>query len=431
MPDSAPHDWRTRGRRRRQPRPCGGTSGNSRDAAWPTARRRRGWTAGRLFLQHGPINLVVRAGGPAPAVQDAYRALIGVFPDWLGALVEELPRLRSPESSRLAVPAGPIARRMVAAVRACAGGYVTPMAAVAGSVADEAAAVLSARPGVEHAYVNNGGDIALHLEPGARLSVGVVPTLRDAIPRARIEIASDSAVRGVATSGWQGRSHSLGIADAVTVLARSAALADAAATLVANAVDVDHPGIRREPAHALDEDSDLGDLAVTVAVPAMDVGAIDAALEAGAATARALKRPGRHRGRGLRVAGSLARVGDAGSGRAVTGGRSRSNRPVAGTRSRCTSETDPDMNAPDTVTGQPLRESGGTPPARLPCAPGAVVPAAPRAASAQRPGRHPSTARGDPSARAGAPVLRSRCRARAAPASRRHRRAVSPPVRAR
>ena len=262
------------------------------------------WLDGaRLFLQHGPINLIVRAGGSAAPVEAAFRALIDVFPDWLGGLVEELPRLRSPESPRLAPPSGPIARRMVAAARACAGAFVTPMAAVAGSVADEAAAVLAAQPGVEHAYVNNGGDIALHLEPGARLSVGVVPTLRHAIPRARIEVASDSAVRGVATSGWQGRSHSLGIADAVTVLARSAALADAAATLVANAVDVDHPGIRREPARALDEDSDLGDLPVTVAVPALEAEYIEAALDAGAAAARALKGRGVIEGAALTVQG--------------------------------------------------------------------------------------------------------------------------------
>ena len=258
---------------------------------------------GRLFLQHGPINLIARAGGSTPAVEAACRALTRVFPDWLGSLVEELPRLRSPESPRLALPAGPIARRMVAAVRACAGAFVTPMAAVAGSVADEAVAVLAAQPGIKHAYVNNGGDIALHLGPKARLSVGVVPTLRDAIPRARIEIASDSAVRGVATSGWQGRSHSLGIADAVTVLASSAALADAAATLIANAVDVDHPGIRREPARALDEDSDLGDRPVTVAVPALDAEAIDAALDAGITAARALGSRGVIEGAALTVQG--------------------------------------------------------------------------------------------------------------------------------
>ena len=107
----------------------------------------------------------------------------------------------------------------------------------------------------------------------------------------------------MATSGWQGRSHSLGIADAVTVLARSAAAADAAATLVANAVDVDHPGIRRKPACALDEDSDLGDLPVTVAVPALDAGAIDAALDAGVKTARALSTQGVIEGAALTVQG--------------------------------------------------------------------------------------------------------------------------------
>ena len=248
------------------------------------------WLDGdRLFLQHGPINLIVRAGGPAPAVDAAYRALIDVFPGWLGALVEELPRLRSPESRDLALPVGPIARRMAGAVRACTSGFVTPMAAVAGAVADEAVAVLAAQPRIEHAYVNNGGDIALHPSPGTSLSVGVVPSLRDAIPRARIEIASDSAVRGVATSGWEGRSHSFGIADAVTVLARNAAVADAAATLIANAVDVDHPGIQRTPARALDEQSDLGDRPVTVAVPALDAEAIELALDAGLRRARGLR----------------------------------------------------------------------------------------------------------------------------------------------
>ena len=272
------------------------------------------WLAGdRLFLQHGPINLVVRAGGPAHTVENAYRALIEAFPDWLGELAGELPRLRSSESPQRAMPAGTIARRMVAAVRACTGGFVTPMAAVAGAVADEAVTVLAARPGVEHAYVNNGGDIALHLGPGTRLSVGVVPSLREAIPCARIKVASGSAVRGVATSGWQGRSHSLGIADAVTVLARTAAMADAAATLIANAVDVDHPDIRRAPARALDEDSDLGDRPVTVAVPALDAGTIDAALDAGTRLARTMRSRGVIEGAALTVQGRWRVLEDPGA----------------------------------------------------------------------------------------------------------------------
>ena len=66
-------------------------------------------------------------------------------------------------------------------------------------------------------------------------------------------------MRGIATSGWRGRSFSLGIADAVTVLADRAAAADAAATIIANAVDLPgHPAIVRVPACELAPDSDLG-----------------------------------------------------------------------------------------------------------------------------------------------------------------------------
>jgi ApbE superfamily uncharacterized protein (UPF0280 family) len=93
-------------------------------------------------------------------------------------------------------------------------------------------------------------------------------------------------VRGVATSGRHGRSFSLGIADSVTVLAATAAEADAAATLIANAVD--HPGhraVRRVPACTLDPDSDLGDRLVTVGLGPLSQPEIDAALAAGAEVA--------------------------------------------------------------------------------------------------------------------------------------------------
>jgi ApbE superfamily uncharacterized protein (UPF0280 family) len=89
-------------------------------------------------------------------------------------------------------------------------------------------------------------------------------------------------VRGIATSGWRGRSQSLGIADAVTVLARTAAAADAAATLVANAVDIEHPSIRRLPARDVKHDSDLGERLVTVAVEPLPATAIARALSSAA-----------------------------------------------------------------------------------------------------------------------------------------------------
>jgi ApbE superfamily uncharacterized protein (UPF0280 family) len=97
----------------------------------------------------------------------------------------------------------------------------------------------------------------------------------------------------VATSGWRGRSFSLGIADAVTVLARDGAAADAAATLIANAVDLPgHTAIVRRPARELTPDSDLGDRPVTVAVARLDPAEAAAALESGHAVAEAFRSRG-------------------------------------------------------------------------------------------------------------------------------------------
>jgi ApbE superfamily uncharacterized protein (UPF0280 family) len=99
-------------------------------------------------------------------------------------------------------------------------------------------------------------------------------------------------VRGLATSGWRGRSQSLGIADAVTVFAEDAAAADAAATMVANAVNVEHAAISRLPARTLRDDSDLGNLPVTVAVGALPASARAAALASGRARAQELQQQG-------------------------------------------------------------------------------------------------------------------------------------------
>ena len=137
------------------------------------------------------------------------------------------------------------------------------MAAVAGAVAEAVLAAMTAAAPLTRAYVNDGGDIALHLTPGTSLAIGVVRSLEKAVPEGEVTITYDMPVRGIATSGRHGRSFSLGIADAVTVLARDAPAADAAATLIANAVNIDDPAIIRRPARDLDPDSDLGDLPVT------------------------------------------------------------------------------------------------------------------------------------------------------------------------
>ena len=263
-----------------------------------TGAQRESLPGGRWHFQHGPIDIVVGADGDAQAVEAAHQAAWQRFATVLTELVAELPALRQPVSDACPVR-GVIARRMWEACRPHAAAFITPMAAVAGSVAQELVACYQ-RPGVTRAWVNNGGDIALHLAPGASLRVGLFADLgrlqraagRPLALDGSFEVEAAMPVRGIATSGWRGRSFSLGIADSVTVLARTAADADAAATIVANAVNLDDGRIQRRPACTLKDDTDLGERLVTVDVPPLGAASIQRALRAGAQRARDLQAAG-------------------------------------------------------------------------------------------------------------------------------------------
>ena len=250
---------------------------------------------GRWHFQHGPIDIVIGADGDAAVVEQAHQAAWRRFQTVLGELVAELPLLRLPLLGPCPLQ-GVIARRMWRACRPYHHVFVTPMAAVAGSVAQELIGCY-ARDGVRRAWVNNGGDIALHLVPGESLRVGLFADIARLDPThieadGFFDVSADLPVRGVATSGWRGRSFSLGIADSVTVLARCAAQADAAATIIANAVNVVDPRIRRAPANSLKDDSDLGEIEVTVDVPVLEPALVQHALKAGQRRARELQREG-------------------------------------------------------------------------------------------------------------------------------------------
>jgi uncharacterized protein len=247
---------------------------------------------GRLHLQHGPIDLIIEAWGEAAEVAAAYSQAIARFGNILEVLVQELTELRTPLAAAYPLLRGPVARRMLAACWPYRASYITPMAAVAGAVADEILQAMLHERKLLKAYVNNGGDIALHLAAGANLTLGVVNDVDNPAIDARVELSASMPVRGLATSGWRGRSQSLGIADAVTIFAANAAAADAAATIVANAVNVGHAAIARMPARALRADSDLGDLTVTVAVGALPAPARAEALASGCARVRELQQQG-------------------------------------------------------------------------------------------------------------------------------------------
>ena len=241
---------------------------------------------GRLHLQHGPIDLIIEAFGEPGQVEAAYRQAANRFGDILPTLVGELPLLRRPVGDAYPQLRGLVARRMVEAVWPYRDIFITPMAAVAGAVADEVLQATCSGRSIDKAYVNNGGDIALHLEPGHSLRAGIFGLALDGA----VQLSHDRPVRGIATSGWRGRSFSRGIADSATALATTAAAADAAATVIANAVNIDHPAIERRPARTLDPDSDLLDLPVTVAVGPLPRHQVAEALDRGVAEARKLRR---------------------------------------------------------------------------------------------------------------------------------------------
>jgi ApbE superfamily uncharacterized protein (UPF0280 family) len=259
-------------------------SGQAQVALMPDGRR--------LHLHHGPIDILAEAFGPAEQRALAYRQAADRFSTVLEELVDELALLRAPMTDAGLPVEGVVARRMVAAVWPHREVFVTPMAAVAGAVADEVLAAMVAGRNLEKAYVNDGGDVSLLLTPGRSLRAGVVTDQDVPAIDGRIELSHAMPVRGLATSGWRGRSFSLGIADAVTVLARTGAAADAAATLIANAVDADHPAVRRRPARDLRDDTDLGDLPVTVEVGPLPRLAVDRALAKGESRAEAMRRAG-------------------------------------------------------------------------------------------------------------------------------------------
>lgn len=243
---------------------------------------------GRLHMQHGPIDIVLKVWGEDGERARAHDAAIARFETLLAELAGELDQLRVPMSDAPCA-ATPVGLRMMRACALFPDHFITPMAAVAGAVADELIAVMTAVAELDKAYVNDGGDIAVHLRNGQALGIGMMGDFsRAAIPEQHgaITLAASDPVRGIASSGARGRSFSLGLSDSVTVLAANAALADAAATLVANAVNLDRPGIVRRPACELDPDSDLGERLVTVSVPPLSASDIAKALSLGLEVAR-------------------------------------------------------------------------------------------------------------------------------------------------
>jgi len=264
---------------------------------------------GRLHLQHGPIDLIIEANGDAKEISIAYDAMAKRFETVLDELVPELKSLRQ-EVSSADNAKSPIAKRMIIAARKFNDEFVTPMAAVAGSVADEIVEIGWTSSSLKKLYVNNGGDIAFRVGSGEQVVVGVTKSVIDPTIIGRLHFSANSNVRGVATSGFGGRSRTFGIADAVTVVSTCAAAADVAATLIANHVSLgDHPQVKVIAANLIDESSDLGDRLVTSSVGNLTKQEIETALDKGEHRANELYAKQLISGAFLALRGSVRSVG--------------------------------------------------------------------------------------------------------------------------
>ena len=265
----------------------------------------------RLHMHDGPIDVIVEAFGEVSEIALAYRAAAARFVEVLDELCGELEFLRRPACEDGDIPSGAIARRMLAAVRPYASQtFITPMAAVAGAVAEELLEAMISTTSLSRAYVNDGGDIAFHLQPREMFVVGMVERPDRAWLFGTTTIKFGDPMRGIATSGWRGRSFSLGIADAVTILADTAAMADAAATVVANAVDLPgHPRVGRVPACELAPGSDLGKRLVTQSVGVLAPNEVRNALVAGVRAAESLCSSGLIRAAALSLQGETRVIG--------------------------------------------------------------------------------------------------------------------------
>ena len=244
-----------------------------------------------VWVECGPMRLVIRAWNKKqPQIKLARRAAEESI-SYLERIARCRPLLSRPIPDIEDLPGDELALGMIRSTRAIGDHDLTPMAAVAGTIADAVADWLFEQ-GLTRVIVDNGGDIAIRLARGETATVGVRPQVTSPLISHVIHLDSGRSTWGVTTSGMGGRSFTRGIASAVTVLAADASVADAAATAVANACFVEDDRIIQLPAEMIDPTSDLKDIPVTTEVGPLSSEKISIALDSARLKAEYLSRKG-------------------------------------------------------------------------------------------------------------------------------------------
>ena len=220
---------------------------------------------GSVMAECGPMRLIIDARvGKVAQTQMAVRAADEAM-RFLEAVARSRPFLGRDYRRLMTLITEPLALKMIASVEAVGDADLTPMAAVAGTIADAVADFLAAR-GMTRVLVENGGDIAIRCSDGEPITIGIRPNVGNKAITHTLVLGPERTSYGVATSGLGGRSLTRGVVDTATIVAADASLADAAATAVANASYVEHREVVQKPAEEIDPFTDIAGLEVTVNV---------------------------------------------------------------------------------------------------------------------------------------------------------------------
>lgn len=261
---------------------------------------------GKYYLDYGPMQMTLQAFNHDEPLDEEIKAAAAYACELLKELSANLQLARIPAVHIKKTENLPlILKKMIDATKKCQDPSLTPMAAVAGSMADLVADYLVLK-GATRAIVNNGGDIALRIEDDNPIRVGIASYIDAPSYDYVIQLDRRSAVRGIATSGLGGRSFTKGIAFAVVCLGADGGTADACATVVANNVYYPHPGIKQMAAEKLDPSTDIAGQLVTVSVEGVDSGTYQKALRNGLDKARQFYQQDLLKGAILFVGGYMA-----------------------------------------------------------------------------------------------------------------------------
>jgi ApbE superfamily uncharacterized protein (UPF0280 family) len=242
-----------------------------------------------MFLEIGPASIVIQGEKDGKPYDLEKEKLVQKVDSILGEIREFLPVLKQKAYKIKNTKHMPdVPRKMVEAVKVIDEASLTPMAAVAGSVSDALKEFLKSE-GLDLVSVNNGGDISIFNKKGRglRIDIGDIHTGESLPYVLNIERLIDY---GLATSGFGGRSFTLGLADIVTVVAATGAIADAAATFICNCTNTESEQVVRRKASEIDPLTDIPDDNVTIIIGELNEEDISNALEIGLNKAANIKK---------------------------------------------------------------------------------------------------------------------------------------------